>query len=136
HVDLGIEGRQLEVLLVLLRAIVAAGEGKDQWIVALDLTETAKCLGMVGQLEVREAGAGLDIGTHGRLLFGLVTSPSGGRRRSVPMPRRPRRQAERGRGSPGLPAAATRPPRGRAQSWRSWGPATSVSASHARYPLS
>jgi hypothetical protein len=37
--DLGIEGGELEVLLVLLRAVVGASECEDQRIVALQLAE-------------------------------------------------------------------------------------------------
>ena len=40
--DFRIEGGQFEVLLVLLRAVVAARESEDQRIVALQLTEPAR----------------------------------------------------------------------------------------------
>ena len=42
HGDLRLERRQLEVLLVLLRAVVAAREREDQRIVALELAELAR----------------------------------------------------------------------------------------------
>jgi hypothetical protein len=47
HGDLRLERGQLQVLLVLLRAVVAAGEGEDQRIPALDLAETAHGAGVV-----------------------------------------------------------------------------------------
>ena len=40
--DLRVERRELEVLLVLLGAVVAAGERQDQRVVALDLAEPAR----------------------------------------------------------------------------------------------
>jgi hypothetical protein len=39
--DLGIERGQLEVLLVLFGAVVAAREGEDEGVVALQLAEPA-----------------------------------------------------------------------------------------------
>ena len=42
HGDLRIERRELEVLLVLLRAVVAAREREDQRVVALQLAERAR----------------------------------------------------------------------------------------------
>ena len=62
--DLGVEGGELEVLLVLLRAVVAASEREDQRILALQLAELAGDVGVVGQLVVRERAAGCDVGAH------------------------------------------------------------------------
>ena len=64
HGDLRIEGRELEVLLVLLRAVVAAREREDQRVVALDLAEPPRDAVLVGQLVVGEGGAGNDVGAH------------------------------------------------------------------------
>jgi hypothetical protein len=52
------------MLLVLLRAVVAAREGKDQRIVALQLAQAADGAGVVGQLVVGKGGSGNDVGTH------------------------------------------------------------------------
>ena len=65
HRDLRLERRQLEVLLVLLRAVVAAGEREDQRIAALEFTQRADGVGVVGQRVVGEGAAGDDVGTHG-----------------------------------------------------------------------
>src|SRR3954449_5294137 len=64
HGNLGIEGGELEVLLVLLRAVVAAREREDQRIVALELAEPARRSRVIGQLVVREHAAGCDVGAH------------------------------------------------------------------------
>ena len=63
--------RQLEVLLVLLRAVVAACQRQDERVVALDLPDAADGAGVVGQRVVGEDAAGADVGTHG------VTSSAG-----------------------------------------------------------
>src|SRR5436305_15089777 len=57
-------GRELEVLVVLLRAVVAAREREDHRVVALDLAEGARDPVVVGQLVVGERGAGDDVGAH------------------------------------------------------------------------
>ena len=57
--------RQLEVLLVLLRAVVAPGQGEDQGVVALELTELALRVGVIGQGVVGEGATGPDVGSHG-----------------------------------------------------------------------
>src|SRR5215213_1343327 len=64
HGDLGIEGRELEVLLVLLWAVVTASEREDEGVVALKLAEPPRDLRMIGQLVVRERAAGRDVGAH------------------------------------------------------------------------
>jgi hypothetical protein len=48
HRDLGVERGELEVLLVLLRAVVAAREGEDHRIVALQLAQLARRVLVVG----------------------------------------------------------------------------------------
>ena len=69
--DLRIERGELEMLLVLLRAVVAAREREDQGIVALQLAELSGDVLVVGQLVVGERGAGLDVRAHGRTPFAL-----------------------------------------------------------------
>jgi hypothetical protein len=61
HGDLRIGGRELEVLLVLLRAEVTARERQDQGIVALQIAEAPRHALLVGQLVVRERAAGHDV---------------------------------------------------------------------------
>ena len=68
HRDLRVEGGELEMLLVLLRAVVAAGEGEDQRVVALDLAQLRGRVRVVGQLVVGEGRAGDDVGAHADLL--------------------------------------------------------------------
>jgi hypothetical protein len=46
--DLGLERGQLQVLLVLLRAVVAAGEREDHRVTALQLAQRADDAGVVG----------------------------------------------------------------------------------------
>ena len=53
------------MLLVLLRAVVAACEREDQRVVALQLAEPSLLLGVIGQLVVRKYAARHDVGTHG-----------------------------------------------------------------------
>ena len=55
HRDLRLERGEPQVLLVLLRAVVAAGEREDQRIAALELAERARTSVVVGQRVVREA---------------------------------------------------------------------------------
>src|SRR3954467_9095353 len=62
---LWIERGELEVLLVLLRAEVAAREREDQGIVALQLAEPSRDIRVIGQLVVRKRAAGGDVGAHG-----------------------------------------------------------------------
>ena len=52
------------MLLVLLRAVVAAREREDQGIVALQLAELSRSAGVIGQFVVRERPAGCDVGAH------------------------------------------------------------------------
>ena len=53
------------MLLVLLGAVVPAGEGEDERVVALDLAEAAHSVHVIGQLVVGKSAAGCDVGTHG-----------------------------------------------------------------------
>ena len=53
------------MLLVLLRAVVAAREREDEGVVALQLAEPARDILVIGQLVVGEGGAGNDVGAHG-----------------------------------------------------------------------
>src|SRR5215217_1665784 len=64
HGDLGMERGELEMLLVFLRAVVAASEREDQRIVALQVAETPEGPRVIGQLIVRERAAGSDVGAH------------------------------------------------------------------------
>src|SRR5215211_2756905 len=64
HGDLGIDVGELEVLLMLLRTVVAAREREDQRIVALQLAQPPRGPLMVGQLVIRERAAGCDVGAH------------------------------------------------------------------------
>src|SRR5262249_8969515 len=62
--DLRIEGGELQMLLVLLPAGVAACEREDQRIVPLDVAELPHGARVVGQLVVGKGRAGDDVGTH------------------------------------------------------------------------
>jgi RNA polymerase sigma factor (sigma-70 family) len=57
-------GGELQVLLVLLGAIVAAREREDHGIVALQCTEPTLDVLMVGEFVVVERAAGTDVGAH------------------------------------------------------------------------
>jgi hypothetical protein len=69
HGDPRIERGEVQVLLVLLRAVVTARQREDQWIVALQLAELSGDALMVRQLVIGERGAGLDVGAYGRTPF-------------------------------------------------------------------
>src|SRR5689334_11767263 len=64
HRDLWVVGRQFEVLLVFLRAVVAAREGEDQRIAALQFAERAYRARVVRESVVREDAARSDVRTH------------------------------------------------------------------------
>src|SRR5215203_4647887 len=66
HRDLRIGRGELEVLLVLLRAVVAAREREDQGIIPLQLAEPSGDARVIRQLVVRKRAAGRDIGAHRR----------------------------------------------------------------------
>jgi hypothetical protein len=61
HRQLGLERRQLQVLLVLLRAVVPAGEREDHRVVTLELAERARHVGVIRQFIVGERGTGCDV---------------------------------------------------------------------------
>ena len=52
------------MLLVLLRAVVAAREREDHRIAALDVAELTDGAGVVGQRVVREDASRDDVGAH------------------------------------------------------------------------
>src|SRR6266567_6646434 len=64
HRDLRVVGCQLEVLLVLFRAVVAARQGEDQRITALKLAELAHRPGVIRESVIREDAARPDVRTH------------------------------------------------------------------------
>ncbi len=66
--DLGVEARQVEVLLVVLRAEVPARQHQDERVVALQLAEPAPRAGVIGQLIVGKPGARNDVCAHDLLL--------------------------------------------------------------------
>src|SRR5690348_4063351 len=74
HRDPRLERRQLEVLLVFLRAVVAAGKREDHRVVALKFAEGADRAGVIGKRVVREEPPGHDVGTHGLLRTTLASS--------------------------------------------------------------
>src|SRR5262252_369026 len=63
--ELGIVGGQFQVLVVFLGAVVAAGQGQDHRVAALQFAERADGAGVVGQRVVGEGAAGGDVRTHG-----------------------------------------------------------------------
>jgi hypothetical protein len=75
--DLRVVGGQLEVLLVVLRAVAAAREYEDHRVGPLQLAQPPPGLGVVGQLVVGEDPAGCDVGTHGVLLMVGLVHPAG-----------------------------------------------------------
>src|SRR5580700_4602025 len=64
HRDLGVVGGQLEVLLVLFGAVVAARQGEDQRIAALKLAEFAHRAGVIRKGVIGEDAARSDVRTH------------------------------------------------------------------------
>ena len=84
HGDLRVERGELQMLLVLLRAVVAAREREDQRVVALQLAELARRVRVVGQLVVGKRAAGHDVGTHRRDSFGGCRSEQVFPHRSLP----------------------------------------------------
>src|SRR5271166_5585743 len=64
HRDLRVVGRQLEVLLVLFGAVVAARQGEDQRIAALKLAERTHRAGVVRESIIGEDSARSDVRTH------------------------------------------------------------------------
>ena len=66
--DPRVERRQLLVLLVLLRTVMAAREREDHRVVALQLAEPARRVRMIGQLIVGEDASGRHVRAHVSLL--------------------------------------------------------------------
>src|SRR4051812_22295883 len=66
--DLRIEGGELEMLLMFLRTVVAASEGENQRVLALQLAEPARRRRVVGQLVVGKHRPGDHVGSHQRVL--------------------------------------------------------------------
>src|ERR1700724_1647505 len=64
HRDLRVVGRQFQVLLMLFGAVVAARQGKDQRIAALQLAEPAHRAGVIRESVIGEGAAGPDVRTH------------------------------------------------------------------------
>ena len=78
--DLGLEGREFEVLLVLLRAVVATRQGEDHRVVPLQLAQGADGLGVIGERVVGEHASGHDVGAHlTHLRVGRERRSAGGR---------------------------------------------------------
>src|SRR6476620_2614003 len=64
------------MLLVLFRAVVAAGEREDQRVVALQLAEPAHGIRVVGQLVVGKDAARHNVGTHADSFFNFFNQTS------------------------------------------------------------
>jgi hypothetical protein len=62
--DLRKKRGKLQMLLVLFRAVVAAGKCEDQGIIALQFAEPARCARVIGQLIVRKNGSGYKVISH------------------------------------------------------------------------
>ena len=77
------EPGEVQVLLVFLRAVVAAGEREDHRVAALQFAERADRFGVIRQRVVREFAPWCDVGAHVSLLV------IGERRRSVAYDRWP-----------------------------------------------
>src|SRR4051812_37017918 len=67
-----VELDHLLLLLALARAVLAAAEHEDQAVVALQLRQAMKVAVLVGQFEVGQGHAGLEVLAHG-LLLGSAT---------------------------------------------------------------
>src|SRR5689334_1446863 len=62
--DLRIESCKIQMLLVLLRTVVATRQCEDHWIAVLQLTELARRVRMVGKLVVRKYASRYDVRAH------------------------------------------------------------------------
>ena len=71
HGDLRVERGEIQMLLVLLRAVVAPREREDQRVVALELAEFARCIGVIGELVIRKDAPGTMSERMVRLLWDL-----------------------------------------------------------------
>jgi hypothetical protein len=84
--ELGLQRRELEVLLLVLRAVVPASEHQDERVVALKLAQPASLPRVVRQLVVGGAAPGDHVGAHG-----VVLSVPGGTGVTIPASRWPGR---------------------------------------------
>src|ERR1700722_2037590 len=64
HRDLRVVGRQLQVLLMLFGAVVAARQGEDQRIAALQFAERTHRAGVVRESVIGKNAARPDVRTH------------------------------------------------------------------------
>src|SRR5207249_4456383 len=115
HGDLRVERGELQMLLVLLRAVVAAREREDQRVLALQLAELAWGRCVIGQLVIGKGASGRDVRTHGR------TPPSCGQPPATSCwPRRHRSHpSEEREAAPPAPVAADREARYAEVAWTS-----------------
>ena len=67
--DLRVIRGELQMLLVLLRAVIAPRQREDQRVVALELAQPSHRVGVIRQSVVREGSARSDIRTHGMTAF-------------------------------------------------------------------
>ena len=65
HSDFRIKRGKFPMLLVFLRAVMAARKRQDQGIIALEFTESARRARVIGQLIVRKNASGYKIMAHG-----------------------------------------------------------------------
>src|SRR5262249_3692868 len=65
HGDLWVVCGELAVLLVLLRTVVATREREDHRVLALDLAQLTRRVGVIGQLVVGKLASRLDVRAHG-----------------------------------------------------------------------
>jgi hypothetical protein len=74
---------QLQMLLVLFRAVMAARKRQDQRIIALDLAEPARCARLIGQLIVRKNVSGYKVITHDWIPSTDAGEPASTRRHAI-----------------------------------------------------
>ena len=63
--DLGIQGSQRTVLLMIFRSVVSARKDKDHRVIALQFRQFSPLPCVIGQFVIRERGAGNDVCAHG-----------------------------------------------------------------------
>jgi hypothetical protein len=64
HGDLRIKGGEIQMLLVFLRAVMAARKIQDQRIIALEFAEPARRVRVIGQLVVGKNASRCEVMTH------------------------------------------------------------------------
>jgi hypothetical protein len=74
HRELLLERGQIEVLLMLLRAVMAAHEGKDHRITALQFAQRDLGAGVIGQHVIGEDTAGDYVGAHREITSSVRSS--------------------------------------------------------------